>query len=155
MKYLVLIAILFYIDYYYKRKVESEMKCGRDTKIACGGKVLVRRVDNRGAAGGAWSEKPSYVKYGATAAAALAGLRLLTLLPQRRHFLKKNAYAFLLAGALSNLYDRWVRGRVTDYLSLVSRRWKSLQRIAFNLGDVFILLGGVILCILSLFPRKK
>lgn len=47
MKYLLLVAILFYIDYYYKRKVENEMKPGRDTRIAAGGKVLIRRVDNK------------------------------------------------------------------------------------------------------------
>ena len=68
---------------------------------------------------------------------------------------KKGAYAFFLAGALSNLYDRWVRGSVTDYISFVSRRVKSVQRIVFNLGDVFILIGGVTLFILNLFRRKR
>ena len=155
MKYLLLVAILFYIDYYYKRKVESEMKPGRDTKIAAGGKVLIRRVDNKGAAGGILKGKSSYVKIASTAAAALAAIRFLSLLPMKRRALKKGAYAFFLAGALSNLYDRWVRGSVTDYISLVSRRIKSVQRVVFNLGDVFILIGGVTLFILNLFRRRK
>ncbi len=155
MKYLLLVAVLFYIDYYYKRKVESEMKPGRDTKIAAGGKVLIRRVDNKGAAGGILKDKSSYVKIASTAAAALAALRFLTLLPAKKKVLRKGAYAFFLAGALSNLYDRWVRGSVTDYISLVSRRVKGVQRIVFNLGDVFILIGGVTLFILNMFRRKK
>ena len=155
MKYLLLVAVLFYIDYYYKRKVESEMKPGRDTKIAAGGKVLIRRVDNKGAAGGILKGKSSYVKVASTAAAALAAIRFLTLLPAKKRVLRKGAYAFFLAGALSNLYDRWVRGSVTDYISLVSRRVKSVQRIVFNLGDVFILIGGVTLFILNMFRRKK
>jgi signal peptidase II len=155
MKYLLLVAILFYIDYYYKRKVEIEMKPGRDTRIAAGGKVLIRRVDNKGAAGGMLSRKPSYVKIASTAAAAIAALRFLFLLPVKKRALKKGAYAFFLAGALSNLYDRWVRGSVTDYISIVSRRMKGVQRIVFNLGDVFILIGGVTLIILNMFRRKK
>ena len=155
MKYLLLVAILFYVDYYYKRKVETEMKPGRDTRIAAGGKVLIRRVDNKGAAGGLLSRKPSYVKIASTAAAAFAGIRFLSLLPMKKRALKKGAYAFFLAGALSNLYDRWVRGSVTDYISIVSRRIKSVQRVVFNLGDVFILIGGVTLFILNLFRRKK
>ena len=155
MKYLLLVAVLFYIDYYYKRKVESEMKPGRDTKIAAGGKVLIRRVDNKGAAGGILKGKSSYVKVASTAAAALAAIRFLTLLPAKKRVLRKGAYAFFLAGALSNLYDRWVRGSVTDYISLVSRRVKSVQRIVFNLGDVFILIGGMTLFILNMFRRKK
>ena len=155
MKYLLLVAVLFYIDCYYKRKVESEMKPGRDTKIAAGGKVLIRRVDNKGAAGGILKGKSSYVKIASTAAAALAAIRSLTLLPAKKRVLRKGAYAFFLAGALSNLYDRWVRGSVTDYISLVSRRVKSVQRIVFNLGDVFILIGGITLFILNMFRRKK
>ena len=155
MKYLLLVAILFYIDYYYKRKVETEMKPGRDTRIAAGGKVLIRRVDNKGAAGGVLKGKPSYVKIASTVALALAAIRFLSLLPMKRRALKKGAYAFFLAGALSNLYDMWVRGSVTDYISLVSRRIKSVQRVVFNLGDVFILIGGVTLFFLNLFRRRK
>ena len=155
MKYLLLVAILFYIDYYYKRKVESEMKPGRDTRIAAGGKVLIRRVDNKGAAGGMFSGRPSYVKIASTAVCSLAALRFLFLLPSKKRVLKKGAYAFFLAGALSNIYDRWVRGSVTDYISLVSRRVKGVQKIVFNLGDVFILIGGVTLFILNILRRKK
>ena len=155
MKYLLLVAILFYVDYYYKRKVESEMKPGRDMRIAAGGKVLIRRVDNKGAAGGMLRGKPSYVKIASTVAAALAAIRFLFLLPAKKRVLKKGAYAFFLAGALSNLYDRWVRGSVTDYISLVSRRVKGLQRVVFNLGDVFILIGGITLIVLNMFRRKK
>jgi signal peptidase II len=155
MKYLLLIAVLFYADYYYKRKVESEMKPGRDTRIAAGGKVLIRRTENKGAAGGILSGRSTYVKIASTVAAALAAVRFLFLLPMKKRALKKGAYAFFLAGALSNLYDRWVRGSVTDYISLVSRRVKSVQRIVFNLGDVFILIGGLTLILLNLFRRKK
>ena len=131
------------------------MKPGRDTRIAAGGKVLIRRVDNKGAAGGLLKGKPSYVKIASTAAAALAALRFLFLLPSKKRVLKKGAYAFFLAGALSNIYDRWVRGSVTDYISLVSRRVKGVQKIVFNLWEVCILIGGFTLFILNIFIRKE
>ena len=49
----------------------------------------------------------------------------------------------LTGGALSNLYDRVVRGKVVDYLAVKSR-WKRLSRLTFNLGDVCIAAGALL-----------
>ncbi len=155
MRYLLIAALIFRLDQYYKRSVEQKMKPGRDAKIAAGGKILIRRVENKGIAGGFFSSKAPYVKVVSTAVAGLAGLRFLTLLPMRRRVLKKISYAFLLGGAASNLYDRWMRGSVTDYISVVDRRVKGLSRVVFNLADVFIVLGGLPLMLMNLFGRKK
>ena len=48
----------------------------------------------------------------------------------------------LSAGALSNTYDRVVRGKVVDYIGIKSSH-KILGNITANLADIYILLGSV------------
>ena len=53
------------------------------------------------------------------------------LMQKKGHVLEKLAVSVTLAGALSNLHDRLVRGYVVDYFSV---NWKGLKKIIFNLG---------------------
>ena len=57
-----------------------------------------------------------------------------------------------MAGGVSNLYDRMRRGHVVDYLCL---RWKALKKVVFNLGDLFILAGSVLLILVSVLRTLK
>ncbi len=69
-----------------------------------------------------------------------------------RHPALPIAFGFLLGGALSNLVDRLRQGYVTDFLD--PDYWP-----AFNLGDVFITVGVVILIAVYLvgerWPRQR
>ncbi len=56
--------------------------------------------------------------------------------------LSKIALTFLSAGALSNTYDRVVRGKVVDSIGVKSSH-KILGNITANLADIYILLGSV------------
>ena len=56
----------------------------------------------------------------------------------------------LLGGGLSNLYERVRRGRVLDYLRF-PRAPGVLKKYTYNLADLFILLGAVLL----LLRRRK
>ena len=57
-----------------------------------------------------------------------------------------------LAGGASNLYDRTKRGYVVDYLNV---QWKSLKKVVFNLGDIFILLGSGMMIVAGLIDTGK
>lgn len=58
---------------------------------------------------------------------------------------QKLGLAVLLGGALSNLYDRFVRRYVVDYFSI---QVGLLKKVVFNLGDMFVFLGsGILLCL--------
>jgi signal peptidase II len=69
-----------------------------------------------------------------------------------RHPVLPVAFGFLLGGSLSNLADRIRQGYVTDFLD--PDYWP-----AFNLGDVFITIGVVILIAVFLvgdrWPRQR
>lgn len=62
--------------------------------------------------------------------------------------LEKFALSLCLAGAISNVSDRFIRGQVVDYFTI---NYKRLKRVVFNLADIFIFLGSAILIVASFF----
>ena len=54
------------------------------------------------------------------------------------------AVAFILGGALGNLYDRVVHGYVVDFLHF---HWAGYHFPAFNIADSFITVGAIMLLI--------
>lgn len=64
------------------------------------------------------------------------------LMGVRGRWTEKLALTLVLAGGLSNLTDRVLRGYVVDYFSV---QWKALKKVVFNLGDIYIFLGSGIL----------
>ncbi len=50
--------------------------------------------------------------------------------------------AFVGAGGIGNLSDRWIEGRVTDFIALRVGQW---HLPIFNLADFFLILGVVLL----------
>ena len=72
---------------------------------------------------------------------------LLCLMQNRGHKGQKAGLVLVLAGGISNLYDRCVRRYVVDYANL---RFGFLKKVVFNLGDLFVLAGTVLLMILQL-----
>ena len=63
--------------------------------------------------------------------------------------MEKISLCLIIAGSLSNLFDRFSRGYVVDYLRI---KKKVADKVVFNLGDVFILLGSLML---PLVGKKK
>ena len=60
------------------------------------------------------------------------------------------AFAFILGGAIGNLYDRLVHGYVIDFLHLY---YKSYDWPAFNIADSVIFIGAALL-IIDMFINK-
>ncbi len=58
------------------------------------------------------------------------------------------AMALILGGALGNLADRFIQGRVTDYLDVIAIHYP-----IFNLADTFIFCGVVLLICIHLRPQ--
>ncbi len=56
--------------------------------------------------------------------------------------------AFIIAGTLGNLWDRIFKGGVIDFVDV--KFWP-----IFNLADILIVTGTVLVCIRLILPRKK
>jgi signal peptidase II len=60
--------------------------------------------------------------------------------------------SLILGGALGNLYDRVVRGTVTDFIEVYHGDWTFP---AFNVADSAITVGAIVLLIEMLRPKQK
>lgn len=142
---LVLISItacLALFDITMKSVIEGYLKRGEE-RTAFGGRVILRKVYNKGFCLNAFEEKPEVVRYtSAYASVILTIYQLLTLLRRGRTG-KKIGLSLLAAGAWSNTFDRWFRGYVIDYVGFQTKREK-LTTLTYNLGDFFIAAGAVI-----------
>ncbi len=107
-----------------------------------GGKIILHKSHNTGFPFEVLKSRPELVRMiPIVVASGLAGI-LGFLIPRKGFLAEKLALVLTLGGALSNLYDRMVRGYVVDYFSFNVGK---LKKVIFNLGDLFILAGSLII----------
>ena len=152
MIYLIILVCVFLLDFAVKRKIEQEKTLGQEEKIA-GGAILVRKLHNYGVAGGKLKNQGIWIRRISGLLMCLMGGHLISLIIRKGSSGMKLAYSLILGGGLSNFVDRCTKGYVTDYFSF-NVPWKKLKRLEFNLSDLFIILGSVILCICE-FRKQK
>ena len=90
------------------------------------------------------------VSYGFQQPPRFKGLKvkdLIALAAGKEHIVRKLALATVIGGSLSNLYDRFVRRYVVDYFSV---QIGPLKKVVFNLGDICVFLGSVVLILAEL-----
>lgn len=155
MIWLCLAALLFCTDYFIKRKMEKDYPADGTSKKILGGKIVLRRMGNKGTAGGFLADKTEYVRLASTVIYGIFLVRFFILLFKKGRGFLKFSCALIAGGGLSNLYDRWVRGSVTDYFRFHCDRLKKAENLVFNLGDVFILTGGLFAFLYDLFHAEK
>lgn len=108
------------------------------------GKILLYRSHNPGFPFGFMEKYGELVRTVPLAAISAFGGVLCYLIPKKGNTVRKIGLAVMLGGALSNLYDRYVRRYVVDYFSIQAG---VLKKVVFNLGDMFVFLGsGILLC---------
>lgn len=130
---------LFALDLGIKGAIEAQEASLFPRKLkGWGGKITLHKNHNPGFSFGFLKEKPALVKLiPFMVTSAFAGI-FMWLLPQKGQKSEKFALAVLLGGAMSNLYDRFIRHYVVDYFSIDVGK---LKKVVFNLGDWFIFLG--------------
>ena len=76
---------------------------------------------------------------------------IIYLMYLSKNTLEKSAYFIIIIGALSNILDRLFNTFVVDFISL---RYESFYWPAFNLADIYITIG-IIMLIISFLNNKK
>lgn len=140
-------------DIALKSTIEGYMT-RKEERTACGGKVILRKVYNKGFSFNLLEEKREAVKYGSAYATVILTIWQLITLLQKKHYLKKWGLSLMTAGAWSNTFDRWFRGYVIDYVGFQTK-WKKVTAMTFNLADFLIGAGGMMVLLASIFRRKK
>ena len=135
-------ACLAMLDITMKSVIEGYLKQGEE-RTAFGGKVVLRKVYNKGFCLNILKNKPEIVKYTSAYAAVILTIYQLFTLLRKGRFGKKAGLSLLTAGAWSNTFDRWLRGYVIDYVGFETKKEK-LTRLTYNLADFFIAAGVVL-----------
>lgn len=153
MGFLGLVAGLFGLDIFLKGKIEAQAPRDfpRDLEGAKG-KIRLYRNHNAGFCFGFLKERPELVRQiPLIFTSGCAGI-LAWLLTRKSRLADRLGFALVTAGALSNLFDRLRRGYVVDYFSF---QVKWLEKVVFNIGDLCIFAGAVILTVSDLLTGTE
>ena len=145
----ILIAIgIFVLELKIKNYIENNRKM-REKEEILGGNIILNRYHNKGAFLNIFENNVKLVKI---LSCVLLGMLLLTfiiILPKEKKTGLKLALSLMVGGGSSNIYDRFKRGYVVDYFS-----FKFLRKVIFNISDICIIIGAVILMILGVFHKN-
>jgi signal peptidase II len=125
-----------------------------DGKQVIPGFFRITHVENRGAAFGLFADSPAQWKIGMLVLFSIVALVVVsTLLWRNSHSMSTTGIglALILGGALGNLWDRVLNGRVVDFLLFYVGQY---QWPAFNVADSAIVVGAGLLVIEILFTKS-
>ena len=123
-----------YMDKKYARKV-------RHPRL--GGRIVLEKYYNKGAALNFMVKRPNLLRIIHTVILVVVGVFSYFLMRLSGHALEKTGVALLLGGGLNNLYDRYTKGPVVDYVHLnFGPKW--LRAIVFNISDFCIFIGALL-----------
>lgn len=138
--FVVLIPVLTCLDLVIKYAINSMDKKDLPRNIA--GKIEIDKFHNKGLPFGKLKENQRVVKYIPVFITSVLIGGLSFLLPQKGKKIKKLSLSLIIAGSLSNIFDRFTRGYVVDYIRI---KVKVLDKVIFNIGDIFIVLGSLMM----------
>jgi len=141
----VIAAIVFVLDRISKSVIKSHISAW-ETLTVIPGLFNIVHTENPGIAFGLLADAPgvwrSIVLIGFSAAVLIAISTILLRPAATRDLLLRSGLAFVLGGALGNLYDRIVNGTVTDFVEVHAGPH---YFPAFNVADSAITIGACLL----------
>ena len=144
MKWMLLPAGIFTADYIMKKRAESWNEEEAPEKML-GGHIILQKLHNRGAAL-SFMEKTPKLLTGVTAF-------YVYLIKKPKQLFLKTGVGMILGGAWSNVWDRITRKYVVDYFSFHTK-CRKLERVVFNLADMFIFLGGFLVIFWNMLRKS-
>ena len=142
------IAVLIIIDQAVKILVDRYMIFG-DTIPVINNFFHITYVQNRGIAFGIFQGKVDVISI-ATIAAILGIIIYFLKNVKKSNLFERMAYVFIISGAIGNMIDRLLRGYVVDMID-----FRGIWSVVFNIADVYINLGVILLLLDLLLKRRK
>jgi signal peptidase II len=149
--FLIALAVLL-LDRATKRLVATHIALN-DSRPVIRGFFRITHVENRGAAFGLFADSPAQWKIAMLVLFSVVALVVVSaLLWRNSHTLTSTGVglSLILGGAVGNLWDRLLNGRVVDFLLFYVGQY---QWPAFNIADSAIVCGAGLLVIEILFAK--
>jgi len=143
----------FAADRISKIWAESHLKENDKVRPLKGGRIALRRLSNKGSAGGYFADKKVLVTVSTAAATAAVIAEWIRATASGSSLLVRSGLALISGGGLGNLYDRLRRGAVTDFISFKKRDGR-IGRLVYNVAD-FAVFGGAALMLLGELVKGK
>ena len=150
---LIFVLAIFGAEFLIKKKVDESMEEGEEREVLKGKLVLTKHY-NTGFVMNALKNMPSLVKAIHFAVAFLFLCCYTLIVREKGSKVRKVGSAMVMGGGLSNLFDRVTKGHVVDYIRIPFKKLKPLSKIIFNISDVCILVGSILM-LLGKGKRKE
>ena len=145
MIYVGLVAGIFALDFFIKRYVDKKY-VRKEKHPKLGGLLYIEKYYNNGAMLNMLEHSPGVLKILQSILMVLVCIWFYFSLRREGGadaVAGKVGTAFLVGGGLSNLFDRYTKGHVVDYVKFnFGPKW--FRRIVFNVSDFFVFIGGVL-----------
>ncbi len=146
MVYVGIAAVVFLLDFFLKKHMDKKY-ARKVSHPRLKNKILIEKYYNEGAALNLLAKRPKILTALHTAVLLVLAVAYAFLLKLPGREKMKVGIAFALGGGCSNLYDRYTKKHVVDYVRFnFGPKW--LRKIIFNISDFFIF-AGAILAVLS------
>ncbi len=155
MIFIAIIVLIFAVDFVIKNYFYTTAK-GQIPTAILGNKIVLRHVENKGLAFNLLSGRrylPTILSMFTLAALIVSGVSIFFKKTVPTAF--KLGLSFIIGGASSNVFDRFVRGSVTDYFSFNIKKLNRLKKVFFNISDMFIIIGGIIIVVKQILVISK
>lgn len=147
MIFVALTLVIFITDLKIKKYIEENKEMHKKEEIL-NGNITIERYHNKGAMLNFMQNNAGVVQVFSTTLLGILLLLFAIVLPKKGDNLLKLGLSMVLGGAISNVYDRFKRGYVVDYFS-----FKFIKKIVFNIGDIFIFAGSILVAVLSIVKK--
>ena len=145
---------VFAVDRLTKFLIEAKVS-DADTLRVIPGLFDIVHSENRGVAFGLFNDSQSEwrgILLVAASMAAVIGVGIALWNPQKLNRISFWAFALIMGGAAGTLFDRMIRGRVTDFLRFY---WGDHEWPSFNIADSAIVIGCALLLIDQFRPQRN
>jgi signal peptidase II len=152
--HLIIALVVVLLDRWTKHMAASRIPLYAHIQIIPGFFRLTH-TENTGAAFSLFADSPSPWKTAMLITFSVIALVVVSVLlwrDQHAHAATGIGLALIMGGALGNLWDRVLSGRVVDFLLFYVKRY---QWPVFNLADSAIVIGAGLLVLEILFGRAK
>ena len=146
--YWIMIVVLIFIDQLVKILIDRNMFFGESIPFI-GDFFHITYVQNRGIAFGIFQGKVDLISI-ATVIAIIGIIVYFLKNVKKSNLFERMAYIFIISGAIGNMIDRLTRGYVVDMID-----FRGIWSFVFNIADVYINLGVILLLLDLLIKRRK